>query len=122
MPIGRSLVNPNQNSVPVATSGSISDFQSQMLTLLMETFSKMMTLSTDSKSEWPKFNGDSKKFWSWYLAVRAQLSLYPWLDLYDSTKNDIISTTQAFAGQWPPSSQGIGSDFLPYLCSRNHCS
>jgi hypothetical protein len=56
MPFGRSSLNSKQNSVPVATSGPSSDFQSQMLTLLTEIFSKMMTLSTESKSEWPKFN------------------------------------------------------------------
>jgi len=56
-------------------------------------FSKLTTISAESKSEWPKFNGDSKKFRSWYLAVMAQLSLSPWLDLYDSAKNIIISIT-----------------------------
>jgi hypothetical protein len=50
------------SSTPVSSAvpSSAPDFQTQMLTLLSETFLKL-TMSTDSKSEWPKFNGVSKK-------------------------------------------------------------
>jgi hypothetical protein len=44
------------------------------------------------KSEWPKFAGDIKKFRPWYLAIIAQLSLSPWQEYYDSTRNNIVST------------------------------
>ncbi len=48
---------------------------------------------SDSKAEWPKFSGDSKKFRSWYLAIMTQLSITPWRDLYDSSRNDIVEST-----------------------------
>jgi hypothetical protein len=68
-------------STNMNTSNASQDFQSQMLTLLTETFSKLSNATTD-KAEWPKFNGDSKKCRAWYLAVKAQVSLSPWLELF----------------------------------------
>ncbi len=47
----------------------------------------------ETKSEWPKFNGDTKKFRSWYLAIMAQLSLAPWVELYDSVRHDVVNQT-----------------------------
>jgi hypothetical protein len=80
------------------TASSQLDYQNQKMVLLNDTFSKLSTAlvenkTTDSKSEWPKFLGDSKKFRSWYLAIKAQLSIPPWAELYDSTMNTVISTT-----------------------------
>jgi len=72
------------------------DVNSQMLMMLTEFFSKLSTVlseKSDTKSNWPKFSGDGKKFRSWYLAVMAQLSLPPWVEFYDSSKNDVILTT-----------------------------
>jgi len=77
-------------------SSSSSDMQAQMMLLLTESFTKLSSAlqdKSDTKSDWPKFAGDGKKFRSWYLAVMAQLSLPPWLELYDSTKNDIVDST-----------------------------
>jgi hypothetical protein len=84
----------------------------QMLAVLNNTFSQLSTVisdtssvlkdakiamteskSADAKSEWMKFSGDSKKFNSWYLAVMAQLSIAPWLELYDTTTNSVVKTT-----------------------------
>jgi len=70
-----------------------------MMVMLNNTFSKLSTAlvenkSQEPKSEWPKFLGDSKKFCSWYLAIMAQLSLLPWVELYDSVANAVISSTQ----------------------------
>ncbi len=45
------------------------------------------------KADWPKFSGDSKKFRSWCLAILAQLSIPPWLDLYDTSINYVVSIT-----------------------------
>jgi len=91
-------ISPNLTSSTNATTGvsSLPDLQSQMLLMLTESFAKLSTAITDKmdpKSEWPKFSGDIKKFRSWYLAIMAQLSLPPWLELYDASKNNIISTT-----------------------------
>jgi len=76
------------------------DFQTQMLSLLNDTFSKLTTVITDSsvkssdaKSDWIKFAGDPKKFRSWYLAVMAQLSIAPWQELYDSSMNSVVKNT-----------------------------
>jgi len=87
------VLNISQNVATCPSSSSTPDFQTQMMSLLTETFSKLTMVSTDSKSDWPKFNGDVKKYRAWYLSIMAQLSLSPWLDLYDSTKNDIVSST-----------------------------
>jgi hypothetical protein len=75
------------------------DFQTQMMQLLNETFSKLSTAigdskSMDTKTDWPKFSGDSEKFRAWHLAaIMAQLSLSTWQELYDSVSNDIVQTT-----------------------------
>ena len=79
------------SSLSVPTIGT-SDFQSQMLLLLNDTFAKLSTVS-ESKSEWPKFSREPTKFREWYLAIMAQLSLPPWQSLYDPIKNDIVTST-----------------------------
>jgi len=83
---------PNVSTTPVSNDV----FQTQMLQMLNETFSKLSTalqdLRTTAKSEWPKISGEVPKFKNWYLAIMAQLSLPPWTPLYDSVKNDIVST------------------------------
>jgi hypothetical protein len=85
------------NVVSNPTVNSSSNLLSQMLLMLTESFSKLSTALTeknnDTKTDWPKFSQDSKKFRSWYLAIMPQLSLAPWLELYDWTKNDVVSTT-----------------------------
>jgi hypothetical protein len=86
------------NSAPSAIAASTSvDFQVQMMTMLNETFNKLSTVlsdkGTDMKGDWPKFSGDSKKFRSWYLAILAQLSIPPLLDLYNASTNDVVSST-----------------------------
>jgi hypothetical protein len=98
LPPSTNTISPNLTSSTNATTGvsSLPDLQSQMLLMLTESFAKLSTAITDKmdpKSEWPKFSGDIKKFRSWYLAIMAQLSLPPWLELYDASKNNIISTT-----------------------------
>jgi hypothetical protein len=78
-------------------SSSTADFQLQMMTMLTETFSKLSTVISDkgseSKGDWPKFSGETKTFRSWYLAILAQLSISPWLELYDTSINDVVQTT-----------------------------
>jgi hypothetical protein len=63
-------------------SSSFSDPQSQMMALMVESFTKLSTAltekNTESKSDWPKFAGNVKKFRSWYLSIIAQGSLPPW--------------------------------------------
>jgi hypothetical protein len=91
---------------PVVSNSSVSmahlpsqanqDVQAQMMVMLSDSFSKLsLALSEKSnlKSDWPKFSGDVKKFRSWYLAIIAQLSLPPWQEFYDTTRNDITPTT-----------------------------
>ncbi len=80
-PPAHSMGNPLSISSCTMSSSSSLDFQCQMLSLLTDTFSKLTTGVSDSKLERPKFNGDSKTFQAWYLAIMAQLSLSPWLDL-----------------------------------------
>jgi len=66
------------------------------LTDNQETLAKLSTALTDkpdSKAKWPKFSGDQKKSRAWYLAIMAQISLPPWVELYDPVKNDILQTT-----------------------------
>jgi len=89
---------PLSSNPAVGSSGNSSDFQTQLMTMLTETFSKLTTVmsdskSTESKSDWPKFSGDTKKFRHWYLAIVAQLSLAPWKEFYDSTTNTVLTTT-----------------------------
>jgi hypothetical protein len=79
------------------TASTPPDLQFQMLQMLTESFSKLSTAltdkSNDSKAEWPKFSGDGKKFRAWYLAIMSQLSLPPWLELYNQTMNDVVRST-----------------------------
>jgi hypothetical protein len=85
----------HQVSFP-SQSSSIMDQQSQMMSLFAATVSKLsMALSekSESKSDWPNFSGDQKKFRAWHLAILAQLSLPPWVELYDFNRNDIVETT-----------------------------
>jgi hypothetical protein len=86
---------PSLNVTP-STPQHAQDVQSQMLMILTDSFSKLssaLSEKSDSKSDWPKFSGDAKKFHSWYLAIMAQLSLPPWMELYDEAKHDIKTTT-----------------------------
>jgi hypothetical protein len=75
--VSSSLSSPSNTCL-----SSNNDFQSQILLMLNETFSKLSTVIQDTKSEskveWPKFSGDIKRFRSWYLAIMAQLSFSPW--------------------------------------------
>jgi hypothetical protein len=91
---------PVTQSAHSSTPGSVSvsqDINAQILLLLTDTFSKLSTALTDksdsNKSDWPKFSGDHKKFRGWYLSIMAQLSLPPWWEFYDPSKNDIILST-----------------------------
>ena len=85
-----------QSSTLDSTTAS-QDINAQMLLLLTDSFSKLSTALTEksdsTKSDWPKFSGDHKKFRSWYLSIMAQLSLPPWKEFYDSSKNDVILST-----------------------------
>jgi hypothetical protein len=89
-------VSPSQVHPAPSPVSSMPDVQSQMMLMLTDSFTKLSSAlmeKSDTKSDWPKFSGDSKKFRSWYLAIMAQLSLPPWLEFYDTSKNDIILTT-----------------------------
>jgi hypothetical protein len=83
----------NTSSSPVVMSTSTD----QVLLLLTESFTKMALAlaekNPDTKAEWPKFSGDPKNFPAWYLAVMTQLSIVPWHELYDSSRNDVVLTT-----------------------------
>jgi len=97
-PLIQSAVTPSASTTVSTSSSNSVDFQSQMLLMLNETFSKLSTAltetkTTDSKSEWPKFSGDSKHFRTWYLAIMTQLSIHPWSALYDPGTNSIVSNT-----------------------------
>jgi hypothetical protein len=87
----------NTSASVSSTPVSNDDFQTQMLQLLNDTFSKLSTAITntknDTKSDWPKFSGEVSKFKDWYLAIMAQLSLPPWSSSYDPVKNDIVTST-----------------------------
>ena len=81
---------------PELTSVSSQDMQTMMM-MMTESYSKLSTAfaedKSDPKSEWPKFSGEAKKFWAWYLGIMTQLSLPPWLELYDSSKHNIVEST-----------------------------
>jgi hypothetical protein len=69
-----------------------------MMLLLTESFSKLSTVLVDNKvqdtkSDWPKFSGDGKRFRSWYLSIMALVSVPPWNEIYDVSKNDVVSVT-----------------------------
>jgi hypothetical protein len=87
--------SPVMSTSPTVLTSPVSDFQSQLLLTLTESFGKLSSALTDqkqdSKAEWPKFSGDLKRFRAWYLGIMAQISLSPWLDLYDSSKNDVVT-------------------------------
>jgi len=108
---------PNVSSVTSAPSSQVSglpshtpsnsstaslntvDLHAQMMLMLTESFSKLTSVmvdqkSSDVKSDWPKFSGDAKKFRSWYLSILAQLSIHPWSELYDSSTNSVVTSTQ----------------------------
>jgi len=93
-----------------SSAPTLTDPQTQMMLLFVESFSKFSTVLTDnketlaklstaltdkpdSKAKWPKFSGDQKKFRAWYLAIMAQISLSPWVELYEPVENDILQTT-----------------------------
>jgi hypothetical protein len=100
-PVHSSPVLVPQQSVPVSGSNpgttSGQDHQNQMMMMLTKSFSKLSSVlvdkSAESKLDWPKFSGDSKKLWAWYMAIMAQLSLPPWQEFYNSSTNDIVSTS-----------------------------
>ena len=74
--------------------------------MLTELFSKLSTVLVDKivfKTDWPKFSGDPRKFCAWYLSIMTQLFITPWKELYDSTTNDIISSTFNITWAFTPS-------------------
>jgi hypothetical protein len=106
--VGPTLSPPdpsNQVSISPNTSASSghtpvvseADIQTQMMTLLTESFSELSSVildkNTDTKSDWPKFSRDPKKFRAWYMSILAQLSLPSWNELYDSSTNDFVLAT-----------------------------
>jgi len=85
---------PAISSVPPITNPV--DQQSQMMQLFAAKMAKLSTAlseKSESKSDWPKFSGDHKKFRVWHLSIMAQLSLPPWVELYDSDTNDVVTST-----------------------------
>jgi len=89
--------SPTIPTMVVSPSALIStDPQANMLLLLAESFTKLTSALNEkgnSKSDWPKFPGDQKKFRSWYLSVLSQISIPPWKELYDTSRNDIVMST-----------------------------
>jgi hypothetical protein len=90
-------LTPTSGLLGNASSLPTPDVQTQMLMMLMESFSKLSSAlsekSRDTKSDWPKFSGDIKKFRAWYLEILVQLALLPWQELYDSVSHDVVSIT-----------------------------
>jgi hypothetical protein len=123
------------SSAPTSTNP-----QTQMMLLCAESFSKFSTVLTDnqeslaklstaltdkpdSKAECPKFSGDQKKFRAWYLAIMAQISLSPWVELYDPVKNDILQTTSNSILNGKLYSKlllALEGNALKYVVSRKH--
>ena len=109
--ISSSASSPSVVPSVASTTGSSSspsplsgDFQTQLLTMLNNTFSQLTTVINETKtnigdkgsvvkSEWPKFSGDTKKFLAWYLGVMSQISISPWKDLYDSSSSNVVKHT-----------------------------
>jgi hypothetical protein len=91
--------NNLMNTTVSSAGNSVSpqDMQTRMMMMMTESFAKLSTAfaegKIDPKAEWPKFSGDAKKFRAWYLGITSQLSLPPWLELYDSSKNDVVEST-----------------------------
>jgi len=116
--------------LPVATvpSGtSAVDFQSQMLAVFNETFSKLSAVigdkSSETKSDWIKFSGDPKKIRSWYQAIMAQLSIAPWTPLYDSTTNSVVKVTShdALNGKlYAKIIRALEGSALQHMLARKH--
>jgi hypothetical protein len=92
--INPSSTSSASNNIPLPSGV---DIQTQMLTVLTDSFSKLSSVildkNTDTKSDWPKFSGDPKKFRAWYMSILAQLSLPSWKELYDNSTNDIVVST-----------------------------
>jgi hypothetical protein len=131
--IQASVVNSSTSvsaPLPVATvpSGtSAVDFQSQMLAVFNETFSKLSAVigdkSSETKSDWMKFSGDPKKFLSWYQAKMAQLSIAPWTPLYDLTTNSSVKVTSHDALTGKLYAKIIGTlegSALQHMLARKH--
>ena len=111
----------------VSSSNSSMDFQSQMLAVLNETFSKLSSVigdkSSETKSDWMKFSGDPKKFRSWYQAIMAQLSIAPWTPLYNSDTNSVVKITTNDALNGKLYAKVIGAlegSALQHMLARKH--
>jgi len=93
-PVNISVVTPSNLGLALSVGASSSD---QVLLLLTDSFSKMANALTekqsDSKAEWPKFSGDVTRFRLWHLAILTQLSITPWRELYDHSRNNIVEST-----------------------------
>jgi len=125
-----------------STSSSSADFQSPMLAVLNDTFTKLSSVisdtstilqdtksaisdskSSESKTEWSKFSGDPKKFHAWYLALMAQLSIAPWQSLYDKSTKSVITSTLNNALNGRLYAKVIGSlegSALQHMLARKH--
>jgi hypothetical protein len=95
---GTPSANVSAPSINQTTSMSSQDAQTRMMLMLTESFSKLSTVlvdhkTQDTKSDWPKFAGDAKKFRSWYPSIMALISIPPWNEFYDVSRNDINCTT-----------------------------
>jgi len=141
-----SSLPPVVSSAPFSGGSSSSsvptDFQTQMLAVLNNTFSQLSTVISDTssilldaksamtesksseiKSDWIKFSGDSKKFRSWYLAVMAQLSIAPWLELYDTATNSVVNTTSNVVLNGKLYAKVVGAlegNALQHILNRKH--
>jgi len=98
LPVGQTVSNPPldpQAQLMSLFTASFTKF-SEALSGNQDTITKLsaaLSEKPDTKSEWPKFSGDSKKFRAWHLSIMAQLSLPPWVELYDPIVNDLVLTT-----------------------------
>jgi hypothetical protein len=93
-----SSVSIDAPSAPFANTSSSEDVQTKMMLMLTESFSKLSNVladnkTQDTKNDWPKFSGDAKKFRSWYLSIMALISIPPWSEFYDASKNDVVLVT-----------------------------
>lgn len=144
--VSSSVSNPTYSVVATSSSGpssvSTSDFQTQILSVLNDTFSKLSSIisdtysvlhdtrqalsdskSSDSKVKCIKFSGDPKKFRSWYLAIMAQHSIAPWSELYDVTLNSVVPTTTNTSLNGKLYAKVIGAlegSALQHMLSRAH--
>jgi hypothetical protein len=78
---------------------------------------------TEQKQDWHKFSGDSKKFGAWYLGIMAHLSLSPWSELYDASRNNVVlSTTNSSLNGKLYSKLSLSLDGMAYqkFFSRKH--